>query len=564
MSPLAAPLLLLPAAAVLAAITRDPARGARRGAVLVLMAWAAAVGTVLIGPSGGLFDALVLTLVIGTGGTVLAHAARALRHEPYQRRFAVVGPLLLAAVAVTTLAEPLELVLVGWLLTSALTVALVRTGPAEADAGRSARLARAFLVGDAALATAVVLTLTGRGPVALAAVLVVVAAATRGAAGPFMRWLPDTLAAPAPASAVLHAGVVASGVLVLLRHGSDVATSSDAALALAVAAVVLGGITCIVAEAVMTTRPDTKGQLAWSTIAQLGFTLVLVGLGFHVAAGLHVIAHGMYKSASFLGAGSAVRGLERRRSAPPAGAPARLARLATATVALVATGAVVVASATAWTVELSLTLGLGLLAVWCATGAAVRRVVRRRDLLAIGAVSAAAAATYAALTLVLKAQVRPELAVVDPALPWVVILPVLLGLAAVAGHPTGLVGPPVVGQGEQPPAPEEVGTLHDTLGEGPILEPGQGVDGDRGAEGPARGHGVPGSLDVGQELCDVGGGHDQAPEVVAGRATATAPAAGRAGSAGRSRHEVGGDGIAADGVPDRDGQAGRSVRGPAR
>ena len=107
-----------------------------------------------------------------------------------------------------------------------------------------------------------VLTLTGRGPVALAAVLVVVAAATRGAAGPFMRWLPDTLAAPTPASAVLHAGVVASGVLVLLRHGSDVATSSDAALALAVAAVVLGGITCIVAEAVMTTRPDTKGQLA--------------------------------------------------------------------------------------------------------------------------------------------------------------------------------------------------------------------------------------------------------------------------------------------------------------
>ena len=120
------------------------------------MAWAAAVGTVLIGPSGGLFDALVLTLVIGTGGTVLAHAARALRHEPYQRRFAVVGPLLLAAVAVTTLAEPLELVLVGWLLTSALTVALVRTGPAEADPGRSVRLARAFLVGDAALALSLI------------------------------------------------------------------------------------------------------------------------------------------------------------------------------------------------------------------------------------------------------------------------------------------------------------------------------------------------------------------------------------------------------------------------
>jgi NADH:ubiquinone oxidoreductase subunit 5 (subunit L)/multisubunit Na+/H+ antiporter MnhA subunit len=435
MSPLVLPLLLLPVSAAVAGVTRDPARGARRGAVLALTAWVAAVAAVAASPSGRLFDTLVLTLVVGTGGTVLAHAARALRHEPYQRRFAVVGPLLLAAVAVTTLAEPLEVVLAGWLLTSALTVALVRTGPAAADPGRSVRLARAFLVGDAALAAAVVLTLTGRGPVVLAAVLVVVAAATRGAAGPFLRWLPDTLAAPTPASAVLHAGVVASGVLVLLRHGSTVAASPDAALALALAAVVLGGVTCIVAEAVMTTRPDVKGQLAWSTVAQLGFTLVLVGLGFHVAAGLHVIAHGMYKSASFLGAGSAVRALERRRAAPPAGAPARLAQLAVAAVALLTTAGVVVLAGTAWSVELSLTLGLGLLAVWCAAGAAVRRAASPRHLLTIGAASAASAAAYAAVTVALKTLVQPQLAVADPALHWAAILPVLVGLGAVAVTP---------------------------------------------------------------------------------------------------------------------------------
>lgn len=432
MSLLAAPLLFLASAALVARTTSDPARGAAQGAGLVLAGWVAGLVAVVLDPGGAAFDALILTLVVGTGGIVLAHAARALRHEPYQRRFAVVGPLLLGAVAVATLADPLEVVLAGWLLTSLLTVALVRTGPAAADPDRAVRLGRAFLVGDAALAGAVVLTVTGRGPAALAAVLLVTAAATRGAAGPFLRWLPDTLSAPTPSSAVLHAGVVASGVLVLLRHGDTVAGAPGAALALALSAVVVGGLTCIVAEAVMTTRPDVKGQLAWSTVAQLGFTLVLVGLGFHVAAGLHVVAHGMYKGASFLSAGSAVRLLERRRSAPVARPPRRSAQVAVTAVAALATAAVPAVAGSAWTVELALTLGLGVLAVWCATGAATGRLAHRRQLIGTGAAAVGAAVAYAAVTVVLKAQVQPELAVADPALPPAAVLPVLAGLALVA------------------------------------------------------------------------------------------------------------------------------------
>jgi NADH:ubiquinone oxidoreductase subunit 5 (subunit L)/multisubunit Na+/H+ antiporter MnhA subunit len=423
------PLLL---AAVVAATHPDPAVGARRGAALAGLAWAAATA-VTVSTSGDLFDALVLLLVVGMGATVLAYASRALRHEPYQRRFATTAPLVLLATAVSVTADQLELVLAGWLVTSLTTVALVSTGPPSADPARSVRLSRAFLVGDIALATAVVATLTGVAPSWVAAIALVTAAASRGAAGPFARWLPDTLAAPTPSSALLHAGVVASGVLVVIRHGATIAPDTTGALTLAIAAVATGAITCIAAEAVMTTRPDVKGQLAWSTIAQLGFTLMLVGFGFHVAAGLHAVAHGLYKGSAFLGAGSTVRSLVRRRQAGGAAS----SRIRWSTVAVTGLGAataagVVQASGTAWTTELALTLGLGLVAVASAARAAAGRLESPGQLLTVAGAAMTATAAYSAATVALKAQVDPELVVPGSVLPAIALVPALVGLAAVA------------------------------------------------------------------------------------------------------------------------------------
>lgn len=426
---------------VAAAVARwsvDEERGARRSALLTALAGSGAVAVGVLGPARhaiDAFDVLVLCLIVGMGATVLAHASRALRHEPYQRRFATVGPLLVLAVAVTAISPDLRLTGVGWVATSILTIALVRTGPPGADPRRAVRISRAFATGDAALVAAVAITVTGVGSPVVAGLLLVVAVAARSASGPFARWLPDTLAAPTPTSALLHAGVVGSGAVVLIRHGSTVATTPSAGLALAIGAVVVGGITCVVAEAVMTTRPDVKGQLAWSTVAQLSFTMVLVGLGLHVAAGLHLVAHGFYKGALFLGSGAGVRSVVRSRSAPGGPGTARVAHVATGAAAGAALAMVVAVSGTSWDVELAVPLGLAWVALWCASGAALRRLARPLERVAVAAAAVGAAGAYATVTLALKGAVGPDVAVVDPVLPAALLVPVLAALAIVAaGH----------------------------------------------------------------------------------------------------------------------------------
>ncbi len=421
--------LVLAPASLVAALAPTPAGGARLGARLAAVG---AIGAVAVaGWTTDAFGVLVLALVLGLGATVLSYAARALRDEPYQRRFAVVAPLLVLVTATTVVAEHLAVVAAAWVATSVLAVLLVRTGPGT-SAEHSVRMARAFIVGDLALVTAVVMTLADIGSPTVAATLAVTAAAARCASGPFLRWLPDTLAAPTPTSALLHAGVVGGGAVVLIRHGEALAPTPGAALAMAVSALVVGGLTCVLAEAVMVTRPDVKGQLAWSTIAQLSFTLVLVGLDLHVAAGLHLVAHGAYKGALFLGSGSTVRSLVRRRQAGTGRREDVPIRVAIGAACAAVVVAVVHTSGTPWTTELALPLLLAWVTALCLAGAAARRAVDLRERIAVVGGAAAAVATYAAATLGLKAAVGPAIEVAAPTLPGFLLVPVLLGLVSVA------------------------------------------------------------------------------------------------------------------------------------
>jgi NADH:ubiquinone oxidoreductase subunit 5 (subunit L)/multisubunit Na+/H+ antiporter MnhA subunit len=303
---------------------------------------------------------------------------------------------------------------------------------------------RSFALGDlavvAAVATLAVATgstaiadLNRAGPLALgvAGVLLVVAAASRSASGPFFRWLPDSLGAPTPSSALLHAGVVNGGALMLIK----LAPATAETLPGAVAALAIGGVTCVFAEAVMLTRPDVKGRLAWSTIAQMSFTMVLCGLGLHVAAGLHLVAHGFYKGALFLGSGSTVRQTVRHGRAP-AGAGGRHAG------AFVLAAAV--AAVTVWVTgtevhaDLAVPLGLACIATGCATQAAMRRATAARGRLAIATAGTALLIAYLLITLGLEGAVDADLTVTDPVLSAWWVVAVLGALCAVALAPRDL------------------------------------------------------------------------------------------------------------------------------
>jgi NAD(P)H-quinone oxidoreductase subunit 5 len=132
--------------------------------------------------------------------------------------------------------------------------------------------------------------------------LVVLGALLKSAQFPFHTWLPDTMGAPTPVSALMHAGIINGGGYLVVRLSPVLVNTMSALYFLAFA----GALTAVYASMVMLSQTSVKRSLAYSTIAQMGFMLLQCGLGaFHLAI-LHIVAHSLYKGHAFLSSGSAV------------------------------------------------------------------------------------------------------------------------------------------------------------------------------------------------------------------------------------------------------------------
>jgi NAD(P)H-quinone oxidoreductase subunit 5 len=165
----------------------------------------------------------------------------------------------------------------------------------------------------------------------LAAWLIVVYAVLKSGQFPFHGWLLQVMEAPTPVSALLHAGIVYSGAILVLRT-HELLVAEGAALTLLV---LVGLMTAAIASLAMLTQTAIKSSLAWSTAGQLGFMLMELGLGLFVLGLLHLITHSLYKAHAFLSSGSIVDQL-RAPAAPAKGKPGLGTWLAT-----VAAGAVI-------------------------------------------------------------------------------------------------------------------------------------------------------------------------------------------------------------------------------
>ncbi len=102
---------------------------------------------------------------------------------------------------------------------------------------------------------------------------------------------------------------------------------------------VIGGVTALVGSVVMLTQTSVKVSLAWSTIAQMGFMMLQVGLGAYAAALLHIVAHSLYKAHAFLSSGSVID-LARASWSPSPGGRPHPARLTLAVVLVLSAGLV--------------------------------------------------------------------------------------------------------------------------------------------------------------------------------------------------------------------------------
>lgn len=154
---------------------------------------------------------------------------------------------------------------------------------------------------------------------------------TKSAQFPFHTWLPDTMEAPTPVSALMHAGIVNGGGYLLIRLAPIVSFAPQAMVALAV----IGTITACFASLCMLPQTSVKKKLAWSTIAQMGFMMLQCGLMAWTAALLHIVAHSFYKAHAFLNSGSVLNDAEAMTTARHPSKPVQLIPLAAA-VAIVA------------------------------------------------------------------------------------------------------------------------------------------------------------------------------------------------------------------------------------
>ncbi len=346
-----APLVLLLAALAVAARPAPRPRLPEAAALVALALSAAGLAQlVLAGPAALSLGAgpvvlilrldavaAVMTLLVGFVGWAVTRFSRSyLAGEPGEARFHAGLLLTLAVVTALVQAGSLAVLVLLFAAVGAALRPLLLFYPDRPAARRAAaKFALVWGAGDAALLLAALLLWRAFGTADIAAIAaaagdgplpapalwatwaLAVAALLKTAAFPLHGWLTEVMEAPTPVSALLHAGIINAGGVLLIRFADTMQASPSAMAALVMA----GGFTALFGALVMLTQSAVKTALAWSTVAQMGFMILQCGLGLWPIAALHIVAHSLYKAHAFLSSGGAVRAVLAARRPGPVAVP---------------------------------------------------------------------------------------------------------------------------------------------------------------------------------------------------------------------------------------------------
>ena len=271
---------------------------------------------------------VIMIMVVGVVGFLihLYSADYMLEEDGYARFFAYMN-LFVASMLTLVLADNLVLLYLGWEgvgICSYLLIGFWYNDPANGRAGRKAFIVTR--VGDTAMLVGLLLLFTHLGTLQIQPLMqraseqwVVGSSITIAAAGlimggalgksaqlPLQVWLPDAMAGPTPTSALIHAAtMVTAGVYLIAR--THVLFEMAPVIHTTVAAV--GAGTLILAGFTALTQRDIKRCLAYSTISQIGYMFLAVGVGAWSAAIFHFMTHAFFKALLFMGAGTIILGL---------------------------------------------------------------------------------------------------------------------------------------------------------------------------------------------------------------------------------------------------------------
>ena len=272
---------------------------------------------------------IVMVLVItGVGTLIHIFSVGYMRDDPgYPRYFAYLN-LFVFFMLLLVLGANYPMLFIGWEgvgLCSYLLIGFWFSEKANADAGKKAFIVNR--IGDFGFLVAMFLLFANVGTLDFAGVNAAAAALPFGGALvtticlffflgctgksaqiPLYVWLPDAMAGPTPVSALIHAAtMVTAGVYLVARSSALFAMAPVASLTVAA----IGALTAIFAATIGLKQWDIKKVLAYSTVSQLGYMFVGVGVGAYSAGIFHLVTHAFFKALLFLGAGSVIFAMHR-------------------------------------------------------------------------------------------------------------------------------------------------------------------------------------------------------------------------------------------------------------
>src|ERR1700744_3032090 len=143
-------------------------------------------------------------------------------------------------------------------------------------------------------------------PFVLITLLLFVGATGKSAQIPLFTWLPDAMAGPTPVSALIHAATMVTAGIYMIARSNVLFTLAPVTMHIIA---IIGLATAIFAALIALTQTDIKKVLAYSTVSQLGYMFLGLGVGAYTGAFFHLMTHAFFKGLLFLGAGSVIHGV---------------------------------------------------------------------------------------------------------------------------------------------------------------------------------------------------------------------------------------------------------------
>jgi NADH-quinone oxidoreductase subunit L len=276
---------------------------------------------------------LVMMLIItGIGFLIHVYATGYMHDDPSFARFFSYMNLFVCAMLFLVLGDNLLLLFLGWEGVGLCSYLLIGFWYTDTNNGYCAR--KAFVitrVGDASMALGLFLLFTSVGTlniqeamlvaqqqwaegsgIAVAVTLLLLGGAVgKSAQLPLQTWLPDAMAGPTPISALIHAAtMVTAGVYLIARTNVLFELAPDVQFLVGL----IGAVTLVMAGFTALTQSDIKKVLAFSTMSQIGYMFLALGVGAYSSAIFHLMTHAFFKALLFLTAGSIILGMHHEQN----------------------------------------------------------------------------------------------------------------------------------------------------------------------------------------------------------------------------------------------------------